>query len=459
MIEREHPASFRDPSGFLFTRSSRLLRQVNRSYRIPYDRLMFSGLYAELTEKRRLIPHRESDAPPLHPDIAYKVLEPEPIRFLSYPYEWCFGQLRDAALLTLKIMDAALRHGMVLKDASAYNIQFHRGRPILIDTLSFDLYAEGEPWVGYRQFCQHFLAPLAVMAGRDIRLGQLLRVHLDGIPLDLASRLLPLRSRADPGLLMHLHLHARLQRAAAAGSRNVSRNAVGKTALMGLVESLRRTVAGLKWNPAATDWAEYYENNNYTERSFAEKKRLVGEHLRALQPGMTWDLGGNTGVFSRIAAEAGGEAVCFDSDPGAVEQNYRSLRADRETRVLPLVLDLTSPSPPLGWSQAEREGFLERGPADAVLALALVHHLAIGNNLPLGRIADFLARCGDRLIVEFVPKEDSQVRRLLQHRTDIFPDYTREGFEAAFRERFRIQNAAPIAESARILYLMEKTAG
>jgi len=459
MIESRHPASFRDPSGFLYTRSSKLLRQVNQTYQIQYDLLQSSGLYALLVEKHWLISHRESGAAPLRPDTAYKILEPDPLRFISYPYEWCFGQLKDAALLTLRIMNQALRHGMVLKDASAYNIQFHQGRPILIDTLSFDPYVEGEPWVGYRQFCQHFLAPLALMAAKDVRLNQLLRIHIDGIPLDLAARLLPVRTLLNPGLWMHVHLHARMQRKnASAPEGKASRKPMRKTALLGLVESLFQTAQSLQWNAAATDWAEYYEHNNYTEVSFAEKKRLVGEFVHRIKPGSVWDWGGNTGVFSRIAMEGGADATCFDSDYGAVEENYREVRVRHEARLLPLVLDLTNPSPPLGWNQCERGGFLERGPADAVLALALVHHLAIGNNVPLGQIADFFARCGNWLMVEFIPKGDSQVRRLLQTRTDIFPDYTREGFEAAFRERYRIVTAAPIAESARTLYLMKKTA-
>ena len=456
MIDEAHPASFRDPSGFLFRKGGELLRQVNVGYRTQYDTLMSSGLYEYLAGKGRLIPHRESATAPQISSIAYKVIRPEPVPFISYPYEWCFSQLKDAALLTLRIAKAAIRYGMTLKDASAYNVQFRDGKPILIDTLSFDTYLEGEPWIAYRQFCQHFLAPLALMAHTDVRLSQLMRTYIDGVPLSLAARLLPIRTRFQPGLMLHLHAHARMQEQRAAVSGGTSaRKGMGKTAFLGLIESLQSTVQGLRWKPAGTDWVEYYEENNYTGASFQAKKALVGEFLGRHKAGTVWDLGGNTGVFSRIAAEKGSDTVCFDSDYGAVEKNYLDVKAQKETRLLPLVLDLTNPSPAIGWANRERESLLARGPAGTVLALALVHHLAIGNNVPLGRTAEFFAQCGGRLIVEFVPKEDSQVRRLLSSRKDIFADYTREGFEAAYKKVYQIEESAPIPESARILYLMK----
>ncbi len=456
MTDNGHPASFRDPSGFLFSKQSRLYRQVNRIYRPQYDTFMSSGLYAYLSEKGWLIPHRESNTAPLLPALAYKVIHPDPVRYVSYPYEWCFGQLKDAALLTLRIAKAAVRYGMVLKDASAYNVQFHGGKPILIDTLSFDDFVEGEPWIAYRQFCQHFLAPLALMAYTDVRLNQLMRAYIDGIPLTLAARLLPMRTRLRPGLLLHLHVHAGMQdKGAASAGQKPHAKRMSRTAFLGLIESLRETVRKLGWQSAGTDWGEYYEDNNYTERSFRAKQDLVGEFLGRNKPGMVWDLGGNTGVFSRVAAGKGSDVVCFDSDYGAVEKNYLVVKAQKEARLLPLVLDLTNPSPAIGWSHRERESFLERGPADTVLALALVHHLAIGNNLPLERIADFFAQCGPRLIVEFIPKEDSQVQRLLSTRKDIFADYSREGFESAFRRTYTVEEALPIPESRRTIYLMK----
>src|SRR3989344_836563 len=204
-------ASFRDPSGFVFSKNGVIYRQVNKEYAANYDRLMQSGLYQELVSKNLLIPHEEVRGEKL-PAAAHNIIRPEQVPFISYPYEWCFSELKDAALLTLKIQRIALRSGMCLKDASAYNVQFKNGKPILIDTLSFETYRSGAPWVAYRQFCEHFLVPLALMSRSEIRLGGLMRVYPNGIPLDLASKLLPWRSWFSPALFFHLHLHSKSQR-------------------------------------------------------------------------------------------------------------------------------------------------------------------------------------------------------------------------------------------------------
>lgn len=467
-------ASFRDPSGFLFTRDGVLYRQVNRAYAGDYTRLMDSGLYAKLVKAGLLIPHTESDPStgfqqaqpggsgrtfvPADKKSAFRVLCPEPVPFISYPYEWSFGQLKDAALATLSIQKRALRLDMSLKDASAYNIQFYNGRPTLIDTLSFETYKEGEPWVAYRQFCQHFLAPLALMAYRDVRLSQLLRVHIDGIPLDLASELLPTRTRWNFGLASHIHLHAGAQKryadvavSEARGGRRMS-----KEALVGLIESLQATIRKLEWKPVGTEWADYYAANNYTDGAFEHKKTLVGDWLAKIDPRTVWDLGANIGAFSRIAAEAGAYVISSDIDPAAVEVNYRLVRENKEQNLLPLVLDLTNPSPAIGWGNQERDSFLQRGPVDAVLALALVHHLAISNNVPLSHIAEFFTECGEWLVVEFVPKSDSQVQKLLRSREDIFSEYTREGFEKTFRQWYTVKESSAVRDSARWLYLMKQ---
>lgn len=453
------PSSFRDPSGFLFRRGGVLYRQVNRAYADAFDRLEESGLLARLWEDGLLIPHEAADPGLALTADAHTVIRPRPVPFISHPYEWSFGQLKDAALLTLALQGRALEHGMSLKDASAYNIQFVDGRPVLIDTLSFEPYPEGRPWVAYGQFCRHFLAPLALMSRTDVRLGQLLRVHIDGIPLDLASRLLPRRTRWSLSLGVHLHMHARAQRRYA--DRRVGRDAAGRgfsrKAFAGLLESLRSAVAGLDWKPGGTEWHDYYAaNNNYGEEGLAEKERLVDGMLREARPETVWDLGANTGRFSRIAAAQGARVVSWDIDPACVEVNYRMTRERGEARVLPLLLDLTNPSPDLGWRSRERGSFVGRGPVDAVLALGLVHHLAIGNNVPLGMVAEFLASLCGHLVVEWVPKEDSQVRKLLATREDVFPGYTREGFEAAFKDHFSVVRAADIPGTVRTLYLLRR---
>ena len=453
-------ASYRDPSGFVYTRDGTLYRQVNRVFQDRFRAFMDSGLHAELVADRLLVSHREASLSLAASGEAVAVLEPVRVDFVSYPYEWSFGQLRDAALLTLELQERSLARGLTLRDASAYNVQFADGRPLFIDTLSFEPREEGAPWAGYRQFCEHFLVPLALMSKVDVRVATLLRAHLEGIPLDLGGRLLPRRTWLSPGLLFHVHLHALAQRRYAdrgpvkKESATVARRTVSPNAAVGLVRSLRSAIEGLDWRPAGTEWADYTEDNNYSDAASGSKRETVLQFLRGLNARTAWDLGANTGEYSRAAREVVPGVIAFDLDPAAVERNYRRVKAQGETGILPLLLDLTNPSPALGWAHGERMSLEERGPADVLLALAVVHHLAIGHNLPLERVAGFLARLGRNLIVEFVPKSDSQVQRLLRDRQDIFPGYTREGFEAAFRSHFRIERSVPVRDSERTLYLM-----
>ncbi len=230
---------------------------------------MNSGLYESLTNSSLLIPHKEFHTEAVQPDDVYKIIKPELIPFISYPYEWSFSQLKEAALITLQIQKKSLEFGMTLKDGSAYNIQFRNGKPIFIDTLSFEKYREGQPWVAYRQFCQHFLAPLSLMANCDIRLGQLLRLDVDGIPLDLASSLLPFRTWLRFSLLSHIHLHGKSQKYFA--NKTVSKNGrkMSRLSFLGLVDSLEAAIKKLSWKPKGTEWAEYYEDTNYSPEALS----------------------------------------------------------------------------------------------------------------------------------------------------------------------------------------------
>ena len=452
-------ASFRDPNGFLFRHNGSLYRQINTTYRDNYQTLMKSGLYDDLIKAQLLIPHLEVTVEPAEPSNAYKVIQPEALQFISYPYEWCFSQLKDAALTTLTIQKIAYQHGMSLKDCSAYNIQFHRHRPILIDTLSFELYQAGEPWVAYRQFCQHFLAPLALMAHRDVRLSQLMRIYIDGIPLDLASKLLPFRTKLDFTLLSHIHLHATSQRYFSGKEIDKTKGArqMSPTAFLGLVDTLESGIRRLRWDPRGTEWGDYYQaTHNYSQEAVEHKLQLVNQFIDHIHPTSVWDLGANTGLFSRLASNQGIPTVAFDIDPAAVELNYRVCTSEKSANLLPLLLDLTNPSPSLGWHNQERKSILERASPDAVLALALVHHLAISNNVPLEQLADFFASLSPWLVIEFVPKSDTQVQHLLATREDIFVDYTQGSFERVFSEHYSIQDAVLIQDTERKLYLMER---
>jgi ribosomal protein L11 methylase PrmA len=454
-VSKVNPASFRDPSGFVFTREGIVYRQVQHSYQEHYDHLIQSGLYEDLVRSKILLPHEETDLNLALNEPAYKILKPQFIPFLSYPYEWCFSQLKDAALATLEIQKAALLKGMMLKDASAFNIQFLHGKPVMIDTLSFQLYKEGEPWIAYRQFCQHFLAPLALMSTRDVRLNQLFRIYIDGIPLDLAAVLLPFRTRFKPSLFSHVHLHAKSQKRYENKVVKKEQYRISTFQLRALIDSLESAIRNLKWRAEGTEWGSYYESTNYTEGSFEHKKSTVQNYLKKTNPDLVWDLGANTGVFSRLSSDQGIQTIAFDIDPVAVEKNYRQAREKQDSNLLPLLLDLTNPSPALGYENKERMSLEERGPADTMLALALVHHLAISNNVPLAKVAEYFSRLCSWLIIEFVPKNDSQVQRLLATREDIFPTYTQAAFEAEFSNFFVIKDSARINGSERTIYLMQ----
>lgn len=445
------PGSFRDPSGYLFRRGGLLYRHISPSYASDYDRLMGSGLHRSLVAAGLVVAHEEVEVEG-HSD-AHKVIRPDLVEFVSYPYEWAFSALRDAALLTLDIAERALAEGMALKDASAFNVQFRGCFPVFIDSLSFEAWREGEPWVAYRQFCEHFLAPLALMSRRDPRLLGLWRAHLDGIPLDLASRLLPSSTWLRFGLVAHVHLHARSQAYYAGRRAPRGRPAVGRHALLALLDSLRRTVRSLELPRLSSEWAEYETTNAYADETARAKEAIVSDWVARSGPRRVWDLGGNTARFARIATAHGAYVSCFDIDPVVVEATYRAGRAESRRDMLPLVLDIANPSPGLGWEGTERESLEARGPADLLLALALVHHLAIGRNVPLGHVARWMARVARSAIVEFVPKEDPQTQRLLRSRRDIFPDYTSDGFEAAFAASFRLEAKTPLPASGRVLYL------
>jgi SAM-dependent methyltransferase len=441
----------------VFRRDQRLYRQVNEFGRNAYDRLMNSGLYDDLVKSKLLVSHQEVTGEALEPESAYKILAPETVPFVSYPYEWCFGQLKSAALVTLEIQKRALQYDMSLKDASAYNIQFIRGRPVCIDTLSLEEHSSGRPWTAYGQFCRHFLAPLILMAYRDVRLSQLLKVHLDGIPLDLTSRLLPWYTKLRPSLLAHIHLHSRSERHFESTKRVHREWKTDRNAQLGLLDNLKSILEKLEWRPVGTLWAAYYDkaNNTYSETAERHKLDTVAKLLEESGGGPVWDLGANTGRFSRLAAKRGMFTISFDFDPAAVELNHAELMRVGETNVLPLVLDLFNPSPAIGWNNDERTAIWDRGRPETILVLALIHHLAISNHLSFSQIAHFLAQKCRHLIIEFVPPSDSMVKTLFSGRESNFADYRQDRFENAFSQAFRIKRREVLEDSERTIYLME----
>ncbi len=451
MNKKNHLSSFRDKDAQVFVMNNEVYREIEYSYAKNYEILMGSGLYDELTKKQLLVEHEEISIS----DNGTRIIKPEPV-FISYPYEWTFSQLKDAALLTLELQKIALRYNMSLKDANCYNVQFHKGKPIFIDTTSFEVYEKNTPWLAYNQFCKQFIAPLALIAHKDFRLSLLLNNFIDGIDLDLASKLLPKRTFFDLNLFLHIHQHSLFQKMYSQTRRKVKVK-YSKFQLGALLDNLTNFIKSLKPKKQNTFWESYYEQTNYTNENFDIKTDILKTFKDQINPQIVVDFGANKGLFSRIFKDTSERIFSIDFDYNAVEQNYLTTKELNETNIYPLLIDLCAPSPGIGWKNEERSSFLERiKNSDLVMALALVHHLAIGNNLPFNKIAETFAFVGEHLIIEFVEKQDSQVKRLLNNRKDIFSDYTKQNFEHAFSAFYEIKNAQRIENSHRILYLMER---
>lgn len=454
-----HTSSFRDPAGFIFEHNRNIYRQINFAGKADFEFFMASGLYEELADEGLLLKHSEAVLEGFElSNSSFKIIKPQRLPFVSYPYEWSFSQLKDAAHLTLRIQKIALAKGMILKDASAYNVQFIGNRPVFIDTLSFRIYKPGMAWDGYKQFCQHFIAPLALASYDSPELIKTLSVYLDGIPLALAARLLPARARTRWGLLAHILLHAASQKRydTANLSGKETQRSITPTAMEGLINSLQRSVLSLNLPRQRTEWGQYYDNTNYSSKAFGAKKKAVSQLFGEVSPApkLVWDLGANDGTFSEHAAAIGAYTVAFDIDYQAVESNYRKDRDKNLSKlILPLSQDFSNPSPALGWAHKERASLEQRGPADAVIALALIHHLAIGNSTPLPDVASFFKSIAKNLIIEFVPKEDTKVQILLRNRNNKFEQYDKVNFEQAFEKHFKLIKRLAITDSHRAIYL------
>ena len=452
-IER-HSASFRDPSGFIFYKNGKISRTIDYSYKEQYDLLISSGLYKRLTSEKLLIHHDEVENNIQDDQNFYKIIQPKNIEFISYPYEWSLSQLKDAALLTLKIQKIALEYNMILKDATSFNIQYMYGKPVFIDTLSFEKYNEGEPWVAYRQFCMHFLAPLLLMKYKDLRMGKLQSLFIDGIPLDLARNLMPLKSFFKLSNLSHIFLHSLSERYSS--QKDKKRNVfISKNGMFALIENLEKSIRDIKLKIKKSYWRDYYSDNSYSITEFDKKKEYIEDYIKIINPDIIIDLGANTGFFSRIASNRNIYTISADYDPYCVELNYREVKEKKEKYILPLFLDLTNPSPNLGWNSMERNSFLKRRKVDAVLALALIHHLSITNNVPFEELISCFSQLSDYLIIEFVPKQDIQVKSLLMNRKDIYDNYNQEYFEKVFMLYYNIVRKDRVTQSGRTLYLLK----
>jgi len=448
-----HPASYKDPSGFIFQASGKFYRQVNKIYAAHYDLLISSGLSSLLQQKKLLLAHKEVKENMLHSGDWYLTLLPEQIPFTSYPYEWCFEQMKDAALMTLEIVKVSVDKGMILKDASPYNVQFLNGRPVFIDTLSFEKYDPSLPWIAYRQFCESFLFPLLLSHYHKTSIQPFLNSYPNGIPVNVTAKLLPWKSRLNPGVSLHVFLQNKLSKK----SKNAGQaNSFSKNKLLNLISHLEGIIRDLD-NTDKTEWSNYYAGSISGGEYLGKKEEIVNNLLQKVDGRKILDLGANEGFFSHLAAAKNFDVVAVDKDDQCINALYKKIKGKNITNILPLCIDLMNPSPASGFAHNERASFGARIHTDAVMALALIHHLAIGHNLPLSRIAEYLFALSHQLIIEFVPKEDEKVQLLLQNKKDIYPQYTREHFENIFRERFTITEKAQVPDNDRIIYLMKRS--
>jgi SAM-dependent methyltransferase len=454
MASKQHPASFRDPAGFVFEHGEKFYRQVNQCYAIHYDLLKNSGLYEQLIRENKLLPHTEINTGYTENTNRYKTLLPEQLAFISYPYEWCFSQWKDAALLTLNIAKISIHHGMILKDATPFNIQFFKGSPVFIDTLSFEKYDDTKPWIAYRQFVECFIAPLLLARYQSPELLNLFRLYPDGIPLKLLVKLLPLKSKFNLNVLLHIILPA---------SISINKKAVMKTPaaftkqkLLRIMDNLVSFVQSVKLPAAATQWNNYYEETVLSSEYLAEKERILKEWIGQLPVKSVLDLGTNTGLFAQMTARAGKFTVAIDADIDCIDRLYNDCKRNKITNLIPLCVDITNPTPATGWDNQERSAFFPRSKADLCMALALMHHLAISKNIGFTQMARTLSSIAPWLIIEFIPKTDPKINLLLQNRPDIFEHYDELSFTGAFEKLYTLEKKEVLTNSNRILFLMKR---
>ena len=458
---RPDAGSFRDPLSRVFVDDDAVWRGLTAAALADFDALASSNFFAAALERGDIIAtERVADGHPLAGDWT-GVLRHARIDVLSYPYEWSFEMLRDAARLQLTLTREALAESLITKDASAYNVQFVGSKPVFIDVGSFEKVRRGEPWAGYRQFCELFLNPLYVQAVRDVPFQPLLRGNIDGITPGVAAAIIGKGGRFRKGVFTHVRLHARAERRYADADRErdvraeLKRAGFGPALIDAQLGNLRKAIDRLSWKQQASTWSDYADRGHYTDRDLDAKSSFVAAAVAAIgEPDNVLDLGANDGHFSRIALDAGARSVtAVDSDHLVVDRLYRQLREQGERRILPLVVNLADPSPALGWRSRERPSFVERMRPDLVLCLAVVHHLALTNNVPLDEIVALLADFGAPVVVEFPHRDDVMATRLLaRKRTGLFDAYDIADWERALEHRFVIDERQSLPTGTRTIY-------
>jgi hypothetical protein len=390
------------------------------------------------------------------------VLRHELIPFVSYPYEWTPGMLRDAALLTLDINLASLDEDLVLKDATPYNVQFKGSRPVFLDVGSWEQLKPGEPWAGYRQFCMQFLYPLMLQGYKRVPFQPWLRGSIDGITPIEARALMSFRDRFRKGAFTHVFLHARLdQRYAERGrtggdvKKELKSAGFGKELLRANIKKVRKAVEATEWDPPKSVWTAYRNENTYEDADNQAKADFIRQVAAQREWKLAWDLGANDGFYSRIIAEQARYVLALDLDPSTVELLYRDLKGEGNEQILPLVMNLTDPSPALGWRGLERKAWTDRGKPELILALALLHHVSITGNVPVRQFVDWLASLESHIVIEFMTREDPMVKRLLAAKRVEHEDYEQGFFERCVHEAFEVERTQELPSGTRILYSLK----
>ncbi len=457
---RPEPGSYRDRDGRVFyDESGRVLRGLSTHAWTQWQLLEKSVCFQRFMDEGRVV-RTETDSQSPRGDSDWAgVLQHERIPFVSYPYEWSFGMLKDAAQLHLNLLTEALVEGLTLKDGTAYNVQFRGARPVFIDVASFETLMPDCPWSGYRQFCQTMLYPLMLQAYKNVSFHPWLRGRLDGITPQECWNLMSFRDFFRRGVRNHVWLHAWLQ-----SSRSINENhtpqSLGqsgfqKDILAANFRNLAHVVSGLEWAATQSNWSEYDQNHNYTAEDRQQKEAFVRRCVASRPWSLTWDIGCNTGTFSRIAAENSQQVVALDADHLCVERFYQSLKSKPNGyggRILPLVFNVADQVAGLGWRGRERSSLLQRGQPDLVLSLALIHHLVIGCGILLTELLEWLAELRSHLVFEFVDREDAMASQLLLRRGGGCPDYTRTHFERELHRLFEVSDTLSLSQGLRTLY-------
>jgi len=458
--------SFRDRDGRIYVQGGRVIRGLSEHALGEFEKLASTAFYTRFLKDGRLVSSHLLD--PQDIDLPAEIknqwagfIEHRRIPVISYPYEWTFGMLRDAALLQLELLEAAIEEGMTLKDATPYNIQFDQGKPVFIDIASFETLASGAPWAGYRQFCEMFLFPLMLQTYKGINFQPLMRSSIDGVGVQTATRLFGFRDRFRGGVFSHVWLQSKLDNRYGSTKQDVRSElktaGFNKAMILANIRKLGKLIRKLSWQGEGSEWGEYEAFHNYTESDHQLKETFISDSVAGSSAKVVWDIGCNTGQFSKIAAQHADHVLAMDLDHFAVERLYRECSETGLTNILPLIQNIADPSPNWGWRNRERRDLQARSRPGLVLCLALIHHVVISANVPMEEFVAWLSELSDQLVIEYVSRSDDKVKALLRNKEDKYSDYSRECLENELARYFSIVRQQELESGNRHLYWCERS--